>query len=149
LPVTGASRYAVELVDREAVVAPAARISARATAVVVQEFLPEVAEVELSQVYFDGVFSHAVRKRPPAGEFRVNSRYGATRSVETPPSLVAEQGATALRAIPELPLYARVDGVVRDGQLIVIEVEALEPALFVEFDPPSAERFAEATTRRL
>ena len=52
-----------------------------------------------------------------------------------------------------MPLYARVDGVVRDreqgSQLIVIEVEALEPALFMEFDPVSAERFAEETLRRL
>jgi hypothetical protein len=62
---------------------------------------------------------------------------------------VAEQGAAALRALPETPLYARVDGVVRDGVLIVIEIEVLEPALFMEFDPPSAERFAEATVRRL
>jgi hypothetical protein len=54
-----------------------------------------------------------------------------------------------LRVLPEMPLYARVDGVVRDGALIVIEVEVLEPALFMEFDPPSAERFAEATVRRL
>ena len=117
--------------------------------VLVQEFLPEIAEGELSMVYFDGVFSHAIRKRPPEGEFRSNSRYGPTRAAETPAGEVAEQGAAALRVLPEMPLYARVDGVVRDGALIVIEVEVLEPALFMEFDPPSAERFAEATLRRL
>ena len=122
---------------------------ARASGVVVQEFLPEIAEGELSLVYFDGVFSHAIRKRPPPGEFRSNSRYGPTRNAETPPVEVTEQGAACLRALPEMPLYARVDGVVRDGTLIVIEVEVLEPALFMEFDPPSAERFAEATLRRL
>ena len=55
----------------------------------------------------------------------------------------------ALRTLPDLPLYARVDGVMRDGALIVIEIEVLEPALFMEFDPPSAERFAEATVKRL
>ena len=38
---------------------------------------------------------------------------------------------------------------VRDGVLIVIEVEVLEPALFMEFDPLSADRFAEATIKRL
>ena len=113
-----------------------------------QEFLPEIADGELSLIYFDGIFSHAVRKRPPQGEFRVNSRFGATRSAETPSREVTEQGAAALRALPELPLYARVDGVVRDGALIVIEVEVLEPALFLEFDPPSAERFADATIAR-
>jgi glutathione synthase/RimK-type ligase-like ATP-grasp enzyme len=139
-PATGASGHSGELLDRDAV--------AQAD-VLVQEFLPEIAGGELSLVYFDGVFSHAIRKRPPEGEFRVNSRFGATRAAETPSREVAEQGAAALRALPERPLYARVDGVVRDGALIVIEVEVLEPALFMEFDPPSAERFAEATLRRL
>jgi glutathione synthase/RimK-type ligase-like ATP-grasp enzyme len=117
--------------------------------VLVQEFLPEIEDGELSLVYFDGVFSHAVRKRPPKGEFRVNSRFGATRSAETPSYDAAEQGAGALRALPELPLYARVDGVIRDGELIVIEVEVLEPALFMEFDPAAADRFADGTMRRL
>jgi glutathione synthase/RimK-type ligase-like ATP-grasp enzyme len=150
-PLTGASGYSVELVTREEVARAVSRLAAEARAggVLVQEFLPEIADGELSLIYFDGIFSHAVRKRPPQGEFRVNSRFGATRSPEMPPREVTEQGAAALRALPEVPLYARVDGVVRDGQLIVIEVEVLEPALFLEFDPSSADRFAEATLRRM
>src|SRR5262249_54806559 len=150
-PATGASGYSVELVGRAAVTAVIAGLpdDARADGVVVQEFLPEIADGELSLIYFDGVFSHAVRKRPPAGEFRVNSRFGATRSLEIPPPGIVQQAAQALQALPELPLYARVDGVVRDGVLIVIEVEVLEPALFMDFHPPSAELFADATIRRL
>ena len=73
---------------------------------------------------------------------------GAEVPLETPSRGVAEQGAAVLRTLPELPLYARVDGVVRDGRLIVIEVEVLEPGLFLDFDPGSAERFAEATIAR-
>lgn len=150
-PVTGASGYSVELVARERLGESVSRLAAeaRASGVMVQEFLPEIADGELSLIYFDGIFSHAVRKRPPAGEFRVNSRFGATRSAETPLRDVTDQGAAALRTLPEPPLYARVDGIVRDGSLIVIEVEVLEPSLFMEFDPPAAERFAEATARRL
>lgn len=150
-PASGASGYSVELVKRATLAGQVAGLSdeARASGVVVQEFLPEIAEGELSLVYFDGVFSHAIRKRPPPGEFRSNSRFGPTRNAETPPRDVTEQGAACLRALPEMPLYARVDGVVRAGGLIVIEVEVLEPALFMEFDPPSAERFADATVRRL
>ena len=149
-PLTGASGYSVELVAREGIAGAVSRLAAeaRASGVLVQEFLPEIADGELSLVYFDGIFSHAVRKRPPHGEFRVNSRFGATRSAERPSRAVTEQGAAALRTLPELPLYARVDGVVRDGQLIVIEVEVLEPALFLDFDPGSAERFAAATIAR-
>ncbi|MDP1938550.1 MAG: hypothetical protein Q8N31_19375 [Reyranella sp.] len=154
-PASGASGHSVELVKRATLLKQVAGLSeeARASGVVVQEFLPEIAEGELSLVYFDGVFSHAIRKRPPPGEFRSNSRYGPTRAAETPPREVTEQGAACLAALPEMPLYARVDGVVRPsepgGTLIVIEVEVLEPALFMEFDPPSAGRFADATLRRL
>jgi hypothetical protein len=149
-PLTGASGYSVELVAREGVADAMSRLAAWARAgVLVQEFLPEIAEGELSLIYFDGIFSHAVRKRPRQGEFRVNSRFGATRSAEMPARAVTEQGAAVLRTLPELPLYARVDGVVRDGALIVIEVEVLEPGLFLDFDPGSAERFAAATIARL
>lgn len=150
-PISGASGYAVELVDHGDLAGAIARLAPLAAdrGLVVQEFLPEIAEGEVSLVYFDGVFSHAIRKRPKQGEFRVNSRFGATRQVEVPDAAVREQGAATLRVLPAMPLYARVDGVVRDGHLIVIEVEVLEPALFMEFDPPAAERFAEATGRRL
>ncbi len=112
-PATGASGYSVELIERDEVAASVGRLAAEAreTGVLVQAFLPEIAEGELSLVYFDGVFSHAIRKRPPQGEFRVNSRFGATRAAETPSADVAGQGAAALRVLPERPLYARVDGV--------------------------------------
>ncbi len=146
-PATGASGHAVELVARDAVAAALPRLAG--DAVLVQEFLPEIAEGEVSLVYLDGVFSHAIRKRPPAGEFRVNSRFGATRAAEVPTETVIGQGAAALGVLPEQPLYARVDGVVRGETLIVIEIEVLEPALFLDFDPAAAERFAEATLRRL
>ena len=150
-PATGASGYSVELLQRATLASQAAGLGeeARTAGVVVQEFLPEISEGELSLVYFDGVFSHAIRKRPPPGEFRSNSRYGPTRTAETPPRAVSDQGAACLAVLPELPLYARVDGVVRDGVLIVIEVEVLEPALFMEFAPASADRFAAATMRRV
>lgn len=150
-PTIGGGGYAVELVSRDQIAAAVARlpVGVRDVGVLVQEFLPEIADGELSLIYFDGRFSHAVRKRPVAGEFRVNSRFGATRSAEQPAPDIADQGAAALRTLPELPLYARVDGVVRGAELIVLEVEVLEPALFMEFDPASAERFAEATLKRL
>lgn len=150
-PATGASGHSVELLQRATLAGQVASLSpeARASGVVVQEFLPEIAEGELSLVYFDGAFSHAIRKRPPPGEFRSNSRYSPTRTAETPPKAVTEQGAACLAVLPEMPLYARIDGVMRGDTLIVIEVEVLEPALFMEFDPPSAERFAAATVKRL
>lgn len=150
-PASGASGHSVELLQRATLTAQVAGLAdeARRAGVVVQEFLPEIAAGELSLVYFDGVFSHAIRKRPPPGEFRTNSRYKPIRTAEAPPPAVSHQGAACLATLPEMPLYARVDGIVRDGTLIVIEVEVLEPALALDVDPLAAERFAEATMKRL
>jgi glutathione synthase/RimK-type ligase-like ATP-grasp enzyme len=150
-PVSGASGHSVELLQRTTAEEQVAALSseARASGIVVQEFLPEIADGELSLVYFDGEFSHALRKRPPPGEFRSNSRFNPVRTAETPSPSITGQGAACLATLPMMPLYARVDGVVRDGTLIVIEVEVLEPALFMEFEPSAAERFADATLRRL
>ena len=56
----------------------------------------------------------------------------------------------ALAAIPGGHLYARVD-LVRDdaGSPVVIEVELIEPSLFLAMHPPAATRFAEALAKRL
>ena len=69
-PVTGGGGHSVELVSRDAVRIGARCRQAAAGGVLVQEFLPEIADGELSLVYFNGIFSHAIRKRPPQGEFR-------------------------------------------------------------------------------
>lgn len=150
-PVVGASGFAVERVRRGAVAATLSALPAGSSAhgLVLQEYLPEIAEGEISLVYFDGHFSHAIRKTPPAGEFRANSRFRATRALERPSPRLQAEGAAALAVLPERPLYARVDGVARADGLIVLELEVVEPALFMEFDPPSADRFAVATLRRL
>lgn len=150
-PATGASGHGVALVTRATLSEQMAALpaDARDAGLVVQEFLPEIAEGELSLVCFDGRFSHAIRKRPAAGEFRTNSRFAPTRAAEVPAPALVTQAEACLRALPETPLYARVDGVRRGGTLVVLEVEVLEPALFLETDPTSAERFARATLARL
>jgi len=47
--------------------------------VLVQPFLPEIQSGgELSLLFFDGVFSHAVCKRPKAGDYRVQFEFGGS-----------------------------------------------------------------------
>ena len=91
-PATGGGGHSVELLSRDTVADAVPRLAAGD--VLVQEFLPEIAEGELSMVYFDGVFSHAIRKRPPKGEF------AATRATvrRAPPGTPA--GEVAGRARP-------------------------------------------------
>ncbi|NGP52296.1 hypothetical protein [Thioalkalivibrio sp. XN8] len=115
----------------------------------VQPFLPEIFAGELSLLFFDGVFSHAVRKRAKPGDYRVQFRFGGTTErVEVEPALVAQARACALAA-PSLPVYARVDGVIKDGQFLLMELEVFEPLMFLSHDPEAAGRFARAIRGRL
>ena len=116
----------------------------------VQPFLPEiVADGELSFVFVEGTFSHAVRKQAKEGDFRVQWTHGGRETpVEASPALVV-QAAAALAAAPDAGLYARVDGVVRDGRLVLMELELIEPYLYLGHAPAAATRLATALARRL
>ncbi len=55
--------------------------------VLLQEFIPSVSMGELSLIFFDGRFSHCVRKMPKAGEWRTNWKFGGRSHAERhPPS---------------------------------------------------------------
>ena len=118
--------------------------------VLVQPFLPEImSDGELSMLFFDGVYSHAVRKRAKPGEWRVQFVFGGTsESVEVEPELVAQARGCVLAA-PSLPVYARVDGVVQDGRFLLMELEVFEPLMFLSRHPEAPMRFARAVQGRL
>ena len=117
--------------------------------VLVQPFLPEIMAGELSLLYFDGVFSHAVRKRPSAGDYRVQFQYGGTNeNAEVSEELIA-QARVCVEHAPALPVYARVDGVVKDGRFLLMELEIFEPLMFLARHPEAPGRFARAIRGRL
>lgn len=93
---------------------------------------------EVCLVYFQGVFSHAIRRI--GKDWRKNSAYGAY-----PESIVAEKawlaiGEAVLEQLPEQPIYARIDGLINEQhQFILNEVELIEPALY--FSPTAFQRF--------
>jgi glutathione synthase/RimK-type ligase-like ATP-grasp enzyme len=111
--------------------------------VLVQPFEPAVLAGELSLLYFGGRFSHAVRKVPAAGDFRVHTEYGGT----VLPHLASPDERTvadaALAVSPGAVTYARVDLVTTVRGPAVMELELVEPELFLRVDPGSAARFAE------
>jgi hypothetical protein len=118
--------------------------------VLVQPFLAEILSGgELSLLFFDGVFSHAVCKRAKPGDYRVQFQFGGTtESVEVEPALVAQARACVLAA-PSLPVYARVDGVVKDGRFLLMELEVFEPLMFLAKHPEAPGRFARAVHGRV
>ncbi len=116
----------------------------------IQPFLPEIeSEGEWSFVFLGGDFSHAVLKTPRAGDFRVQGEHGGrAERRDFPPGLLIQARDAAI-AGPRPWLYARVDGVRRGGELLVIELELIEPLLFLSYAPGAARKFAAAIKARL
>lgn len=122
-----------------------------AGAAMIQPYLPAIeAEGEISLIYLGGAFSHAIRKRPRAGDFRVQPEYDG---IITPHDPAADERAAAeriLAAVEEELLYARID-LVRDhaGAPLLMELELVEPDLYLGYDAGAAARFAAAVSRAL
>lgn len=118
--------------------------------VLVQPFIPEIMSGgELSLLFFDGVYSHAVRKRPKAGDYRVQFQYGGTNENAEVSEALVRQARVCIENAPALPTYARVDGVVKDGRFLLMELEVFEPLMFLERHPEAPGRFARAIAHRL
>ncbi|MDW5597857.1 hypothetical protein VSS74_26120 [Conexibacter stalactiti] len=111
----------------------------------VQPFVPSLPVAgELSLVFFERELSHVVRKRPAAGEFRVQPNFGAVTTAEEAGEREREVAMQALACVAadEL-LYARVDLVAGPADEVwLMELELVEPTLYFEAVPGSAERFA-------
>ena len=104
-----------------------------------------VSQGEYSLILFDGVLSHAVVKRPKAGDFRVQPHLGGTTERCAPPPGGEALAQAALASAPAPATYARVDMVAGgDGELMIMELELVEPALFLGEAPEGGAPFAEA-----
>jgi glutathione synthase/RimK-type ligase-like ATP-grasp enzyme len=138
----GAHRF--EAGDVSRVVAEATR-DADVDCWLLQPFVPAITEGERSFIFFGDQFSHAVRKRPRAGEWRVQHEYGGAAEPWSPTQLELDQATAILRAaVPGGSTYARVDVVPWEGRLHLMELELVEPELFFRHEPRAAERFADA-----
>ncbi len=151
-PLAGASGHLVECVAQDGLAAWRATVRAQRPEQrwLIQEFIPEIAAGEVSLVFIEGSFSHAIAKRPQPGEFRINSQYQGQIARVTPDAAVIEQAERVLAALPALPLYARVDGVVTaQGEFCLIELELNEPGLYFPYAPEQAVQFAAAIAAKV
>ena len=149
-PEFGASAHETRLVTAATAPNAAADLASRAGRgpVLIQPFIEEIeTRGEWSLIFIDSVFSHAVLKRPAAGDFRVQPSLGGTVESGRPPADALAAARRAMAALPCPSLYARIDGVeTRDG-FRIMEVEVNEPGLFFTHEPEGAERLAAAILR--
>lgn len=118
----------------------------------IQQFIPEIqTHGEISFIYIDGIFSHAVLKRPAAGDFRVQQEHGGSAEAFMPPAALLHQANHIASTAPQVrdSLYCRIDAVARDGTLVLMELELIEPELFLGLADGAAERFAAAIVEKM
>ena len=116
----------------------------------VQPYFPEIASSgEWSLMFLDGKYSHAVLKKPAGGDFRVQRHFGGKPEAAAPSGRLVDQASAILSKIGAPLLYARVDGIERDGDFVLMELEVNEPYLFLSLSDDAAARFADAIVRLL
>lgn len=122
----------------------------------IQPYLPSIAaEGEYSLFYFGGTFSHSIIKRPASGDFRVQDQFGGYEASVEAPAVAKSLAEAALGATASITqtgrlAYARVD-MLRDGDgnFRLMELELIEPSLFLRFAEDDGTAFANAVLAQL
>jgi glutathione synthase/RimK-type ligase-like ATP-grasp enzyme len=110
-----------------------------------QEFMPEIqTQGETSIIFFNKKFSHAVNKKPIAGDFRIQVQFGGQYTLVQPSAELIEKAQQIVNTFTGELLYARVDGIVIDNELHLMEVECIEPDLYFNLSEGSLDRFVSA-----
>lgn len=150
-PVVGANADDTFRVPRALDASRAHEIAARfeGRAWMAQPFIRSIVdEGERSLFFFHGTLSHAVRKVPRAGDFRVQEEHGGAITAFTPDAAHLAAARRVIDALDETPLQARVDLVYGDdGALALMELEAIEPSLYFRTARDAADNFADALAR--
>ncbi|MFN3998177.1 RimK family alpha-L-glutamate ligase [Algoriphagus sp.] len=116
----------------------------------VQPYVSEVAEVgEYSLLFFNGKFSHAVLKTPAKSDFRVQHYFGGTIQVIDPKPEMLESCQKLMNTFAPNTLYGRVDGVEIEGVFHLMELELIEPYLFLALTEDAIPNYKEALKERL
>lgn len=114
-------------------------------AFLVQPFIENVLdEGEYSLFYFGDDYSHTILKTPKTGDFRVQEEHGGRLQTVKADVRLRQNAQKVLRALPGDPLYARIDFLRNKEEVLLIEVELIEPSLYFNMDADSAGRFTQA-----
>ena len=136
--------FRVRVDDTRAIAAAVVRLERRPT--LVQPFVRSIVdEGEISTFHFGGEYSHAIRKTPGTGDFRVQEEHGGSLAPVDPDATLRALGDRVLAALPGDLVYARLDFVrLAHGGHALIEAELIEPSLYFQLDAESPWRFGRA-----
>ncbi len=143
-PAISAGSYLTKLFDVdeiEAVSSEYAPIAAERD-LLLQPFMPEIqTQGEISMLFYGGQYSHAVLKKPTQNDFRVQAQFGGVAIPYQPSDGMIETAQKIIATFGQDLLYARVDGIMRGGRFLLMEVELIEPDLFFDYHLEAKKRY--------
>ncbi|MEH3114778.1 ATP-grasp domain-containing protein [Pedobacter terrae] len=112
---------------------------------IIQPFLPEILENgEWSFIFFNGTYSHSLIKKAKPGDFRVQPAHGGSVHTQNPGHDLIATAQQYIDLFAKNCLYARVDGTFVNGEFLLMELELIEPFLFLNTSPESYDRYYRA-----
>jgi glutathione synthase/RimK-type ligase-like ATP-grasp enzyme len=119
-------------------------------AYMVQPFLKEIeTDGEWSFLFFNGTFSHNLLKKAKPGDFRVQHYLGGSIHPEPAPPHLLKSAKEYVDQFAKGCLYARVDGLEINGEFVLMELELIEPFLFLFTNQDSYENYYIALTEMI
>lgn len=116
----------------------------------VQPFVESVKSLgEYSLFFIGGAYSHAIQKVPKRGDFRVQEEHGAEIRPAAPDAELSAAADRVMRLVEPRPVYARCDFLRGDGRYRLMELELIEPSLYLRMDDRAPSRFAAALDRHV
>ena len=111
----------------------------------VQEFQKNIlSSGEIAVMLFGGEYSHSVLKKAKKGDFRVQDDFGGSVEIINASTEIIDLAEKTVKSLKTMPLYARVDIILDNGNSPVIsELELIEPELWFRFKEESAYKLAE------
>jgi glutathione synthase/RimK-type ligase-like ATP-grasp enzyme len=116
---------------------------------IVQPLMEEVQNGEWSHIFFKGRHSHTILKKPKEGDFRVQQMYGGTIVPLNPDEPVISHAASYIQHFAKDSLYARVDGLMVNGKFMLMELELIEPFLYLSYGENAVENYYRALVESL
>lgn len=145
-PLVGASSSGIEIYKKDT------EVKTTSEEFLIQPFLDSIHDHgEVSLILFNGKFSHAITKVPKRGDFRSQEEYGSCiTSFEPDRETINYAESISLRFAPET-LFSRIDLLRNEDGLwrLIGEVELIEPALYLGFNPKASKRLAQAIIKKL
>ncbi len=145
-PVVGANAADTFVVERstDAIVVDALASAFEDRAFFVQPFIESVqSEGEYSVFFLGGRYSHAILKIPESGDFRTQEEHGAEILAIEPPEGLERTARDIVAMVKPEPMYVRADFVRgSDGRFLLMELELIEPSLYLRMHEGAAEQFA-------